>query len=488
MYLEEVLMNNKIDAVLSKATALLLAFTVTLTSCPVVSTGGDSDSASSPPRPPPVTPVAPPVEQDPTLFAFFYLDGKEPSVIDTGRTGFMTVNVKGAEELLIVSDDKESADPIVYFYGIEGISSVELRFARGEDFPERFVIHPEDGPDTTAEFSAYDENTATFSVTISDDVNTVTYDDLVLNSGVFSAYTYDDSLTPSQNLRIKNIVTSLALWTSLAYQTQSAGLAVERNEAGAYMVLAGGSKQVFTTIAIVFAVVVVVAVAVAVIAAPVMALASVVPNYAISVAGAVAASVAETAVGVALVSGIAAAGFITAAGLIEDPPPVSTRPPALPYSPGDPGPEGGVLFAVEYEDGYRWFEAAPDDLGPAKMLNGEAEAACTAYSTSTDGKKDWFLPDFTQLNYIYSLYNAGKLDCRPEVYWSSTPYQVPDISTQYYSTINFYEGTKENNTAYSYFFVRPVRLVSTAELASLYPSNKNNNKPIQPGCRLPVIY
>ena len=114
----------------------------------------------------------------------------------------MTANVEGAEGLLIVSDDPDwnstqdnsSDGPIVYFYGIEGISSAELQFNRGEDFPERFVIH-QDGVDTTATFSNYNEETATFSVTMDDGVNNETYNDLVLNSGVFTAYTYDASLT-----------------------------------------------------------------------------------------------------------------------------------------------------------------------------------------------------------------------------------------------------------------------------------------------------
>ena len=74
MYPKEDFMNNKIDAVLSRATALLLAFTVTLTSCPVVSTGGEGTAPVNPVTPlKPLTPVKPPASP---VFAFFYLDGK----------------------------------------------------------------------------------------------------------------------------------------------------------------------------------------------------------------------------------------------------------------------------------------------------------------------------------------------------------------------------------------------------------------------------
>ena len=474
MYPEEAVMNEKMCAALSRATALLLAFTVTLTSCPVVSTGGEG--GTDPVQP--VNPVNPPIVKEPPaippVFAFFYLDGKELSITDTGRTGFMAANVAGAESLLIVSEDLEPDAPIVYFYGIEGISSAKIQFTRGEDFPGSFVVSEESGTETTATFTGYNKDTASFSVTISDNANTntETYNDLVLNSGVFTAYTFDEALSDSQNLRIKNIITSLALWTSLAYQTQSDGLAVERNEAGAYLVLAGGAKQVFTAAATVFAVIAVVAVAVVVIACPVVALAAApfVPGG-IAVTGAVAASVGAVFEGIAVASGIAAEGFATAAAAMEDSPSDSPETPgstAPPYSTGDPGPEGGVLFAVAYEDGYKWFEAAPDDLGPAKMLSGAVATDCEAYSAYTGGKTDWFLPDFTHLNYVYSLYVAGKLDCQPEFYWSSTPHQESGSSTQYYSVIDFNGGISQHISANGSFLARPIRRVSTEELESFY--------------------
>jgi hypothetical protein len=453
LYTKEVLMNNKIDAVLSMATALLLAFTVTLTSCPVVSAVGEPSPAQPWNPVIPLWPITFGPPYDPPMFAFFYLDGKEPSVNDTGRTGFMAVNVPMAKRLLIVSEDVETADtdvepadPIVYFYGIEGISSAAFEFARGEekDFPERFVIHPEDGTVTTAEFSAYDEETSTFSVTISEGENATTTDEgLVLNSGVFSVYENDKTLSESQNLRIKNIVTSLALWTSLAYQTEIAA-AVE-------------------------------VAAVNVIDCLIEAIAFVSPySPGIAVAGgAFATSMAAVVEGVAVASGNAAKYFAEAAAAMEDSPSDSTEPAAPPYT-GDPGPEGGVLFKVAYTDGYRWFEAAPNDLGIAEMKDGEAEAVCAAYSTSPDGKKDWFLPDFTQLNYIYSLYKKGKLDCEPAgIYWSSTTHQATDSFTQHYSAMDFFYGETNRWILPSniHCYVIPIRAVSTEELEVLYPGS-----------------
>ena len=170
--------------------------------------------------------------------------------------------------------------------------------------------------------------------------------------------------------------------------------------------------------------------------------------------------------GVAIVSGIAADYFSDSAAAMEDEDTPYPAPITLPYSVGDLGPEGGILFAVSYPDGNKWFEVAQQSIGPFKMLNGAAAAACAEYSSSPDGKTDWFLPDFTQLNYVYGLYNEGKLTCQPELYWSSTPHQ--EAGSSYYSAIKFSEGAIFPINEEVYLLARPIRQVSTEELQALY--------------------
>ncbi|MDR0638111.1 MAG: DUF1566 domain-containing protein [Spirochaetaceae bacterium] len=458
----------------------MLALTVMVTSCPMVDTVetvGGGTGANQPKTPdgaiPEGTgPVGKPA--DPIIPAFFYLNGRKPTPTDTGRTGFMVANLAAAANLLVMSEDLPEADPVVYFYGIEGISSAEIQFERGEDFPRSFVIREEGGTETTAVFSGYDSKTSTFSAEVSDGSITETYDDLVLNSGVFAAYTDDDTLSESQNLRVKNIVTSLALWASLVYQTGGASVAVERNEVGAYLFFAGGVKQAFTKVAQVFMVAAVVAVAVAVLACTAAVIATVSP-VAFAVVAPVAVAVVKVSLGVSFVSGILSVGFQAIADKIpeketpEDPAPPE---PPVQHNTGDPGPEGGILIVVDKGGGsYDLYEAAPDDLGLLKIQGGAAAAACEGYSTSPDGKKDWFLPDYEQLFYIYDVYKMDVLDCQPEFYWSSTVHYNPGESDPYYVAIDFESGKPQYlSSANGSFLVRPVRRVSEEELATLPPS------------------
>jgi hypothetical protein len=134
------------------------------------------------------------------------------------------------------------------------------------------VIHQEGLPSTTGVLSLYDEATETFSLELTCDGVFEKYNGLVLNKSLFDAYPGQGDMTESQYLRVKNILTSFALWTAIAYQTGDTAPAVAgvRNASGAYLMLAG--KSVVKAVATVFAVVAVVAVAGVVIACPPAAL------------------------------------------------------------------------------------------------------------------------------------------------------------------------------------------------------------------------
>ncbi|MDR1444533.1 MAG: hypothetical protein LBI94_06605, partial [Treponema sp.] len=351
--------------------------------------------------PEPVIPPSPPGPFEPVktaIPAFFYLDGETPTMKDRGRTGFMVANMAEAGDLAIVSEDLGD-HPIVYFYGIEDVSRVEIHFDQSAGFPSCFVIRQGEGPDVVGTLSPYDGETETFSLTVNEGFET--YDGLVLNASLFDAYPDKGDLNDSQYLRVKNIITSLALWTAIAYQTQEADPAVAGESVGEAAVAS----------------------AVEAVACP--------PAMLVMTSAAAVIPLMVTPVQVVAAS-VAAA---LAAGMPESLPPEGAL-----VTAGDTGPAGGILaFRLEEADGsYSWLEAAPNDIGPARMRNGEAVNMCDAYSVTAGGTKitGWLLPNYGELGLVYDLYKKGKIECQPEIYWSSKQAKSVNGST-YYISVDF---------------------------------------------------
>ncbi|MDR3303654.1 MAG: hypothetical protein LBS86_04515 [Treponema sp.] len=506
---------------LSRLTALLLILAFLLSGCPTptnspVSASPDGESpVPSAPTAPSTPSNPPPVSVPPTITSlvpipqilhpeasFFYLNRNAvPTSVDTGRTGFIIRNMEETRGLVIVSE-YTGVKPITRVFGIAGIDRIDFEYpvAGSLQFPERIVIVREGVTDIVAELSPYDDARETFSVELHDAEFAETYDDLVLNKSVFTAYPGDHTLNASQNLRVRNIITAVALWTSLAIQTDalSAAQGVERNENGAYIVVAGGAKQVFQTIATVFAVVAVIAVAAVVIMCPPIAL--VVPSIISNVTVIPLAAIISIAVG-AIPTGVAlAALFISgtasaiAQGMDQPPeaaptqngtpleeqpgetPPVVEPPPVLPHV-GDPGPAGGVLFQIPvYGVGEvylysEWYEAAPQNFPITYQIQTEdgsvtAEAACANYVLS--GKDDWFLPNTLQLYTLYrTLFVDGLLEgCRPNVqYWSSD--RDPDNANKNVTVDFYFNGEATGISPFAFCHVIPIRRVSDDELEAL---------------------
>jgi hypothetical protein len=387
--------------------------------------------------------------------AFFYFDGNKPTMLDTGRTGFMAAYMEAAKNLVVVSDDRETDDhPVVYFYGIEDIACVEVHFDREADFPRGFAIYREGLPPVTGGLSEYDEETETFSLELRCVADFEMYPGLVLNKSLFDAYPDQGDMTESQYRRAKNILTSLALWASIAYQTADTAPAVAgvRDASGAYLMLA--SKSAIQTIAKVLYVVAIIAAVVVVIACPPAALA-------MSSAGIVLVPIVTplqvAAVTVSIVTMVGAVILEEiASNMPDEPPPVT-------INTGDPGPAGGVLLG-KLEGTDQWVEVAPHDIGRFRMFDGAAAKACEAYSVTVGGTKigGWFLPDSGTLQSVYvNLYKEGKINCEPDVYWSST---LNGDGNSDYIAINFYNGRVIAADSWSPCLVLPVRHVSEAEL------------------------
>jgi hypothetical protein len=443
-------MPNSPNGVLGKALALSLIVIVTVTSCPMVtqvpsnSVLGSQEIIWNAPGIPD-TPLPDPVEV--AVPAFFYLDGKTPTMQDTGRTGFMVAYMEAAENLVVVSDDREREDhPVVYFYGIEGISRVEIHFAPNANFPSRFVIRQEGLPSTTGDLSPYNEATETFSLTLSGDPAVEPYDNLVLNKSLFDAYPVQGDLTDSQYLRVKNILTSLALWTAIAYQTENMAPAI-------------AGESVATVLAS----------AVEVVACPPAMLAATSTTVVITPV------VTPVQVTIATVSIASMAGAIAVTiPPDEDTPstPAEPPPPPITIATGDRGPADGIL-ASKLEGTDDWIEVAPEDIGSFRIIGGEAEKACTEYSVTVDGTKidGWYLPSSGELEFIYKyLYKEGKIDCQSKFYWSSTRANSTGI---YYISVDFFNGQLDGVNGRNEYLVRPVRRVSQDEIVAFKKAQGN---------------
>jgi hypothetical protein len=282
-------------------------------------------------------------------------------------------------------------------------------------------------------------------------------------------------MTDSQYRRVKNILTSLALWTSIAYQTVDTAPAVAgmRDASGAYLMLA--SKSVAQAVSFVFAVVAVVALTVVVIACPPAALA-------VSSAGTILVPIVTPVQVVASYVAIGATVGALVLGAIaetlpdeDSPSEPPEQPPTVvetPINTGDPGPAGGILLG-KLEGTDDWIEVAPQDIGAFQMRDDAAKKACEAYSVTANGTEigGWYLPDAGTLQSIYeNLYKAGKIDyCKPAVYWSSTL----TTSTGIYIYIDFFDGQQGSATLGVNLRVLPVRLVPEEEVIAFKTAQGN---------------
>ncbi|MCL2185461.1 MAG: DUF1566 domain-containing protein [Treponema sp.] len=182
----------------------------------------------------------------------------------------------------------------------------------------------------------------------------------------------------------------------------------------------------------------------------------------------------------------------------------TTRQAATVYKIGDTGPAGGLIFYDKGNSigGWRYLEAALEDLGPSIFLSGAeldslpksvyeswektmgdsgrgvgkgkynteyimqvahargggfgwAVQRCEIYESG--GFDDWFLPSRDELNFMYgNLYMRGLGNIKPEEYWSSSTWT--DTWGSYRAWyINFYDGKHDNQNAAKQRRIRPVR-------------------------------
>ena len=329
----------------------------------------------------PALPYTDPSVPSPFTFTpavFFLNDASQPTTEDTGRTGITMIGGMSSPSFLVSSEYTDS-EPLVRFlslsnqHGETAFTTVSLSFADGaSSFPSTGQLVQRRGTEeytANITFSEYDFNTQTFSLTYrSGEYGLQTFDNLVLNKEVFNAYQFSDEVNESQNVRMRNAVVAMTLWTALEIQEARRGLCAAVSAA---------------------------ALAATVVDCPPTAFAAAANPAGASLWGSAAISSATGAVaaGAALVSAVETV-------LPGSEPP----PPQTPSITGNPGPAGGVLVDKRDSKLAYTIEVIPYTTELSLTFEQAAEL-----NPSFGGYSGWKLPTHDELYRVYSLYQEHGL-------------------------------------------------------------------------------
>jgi len=159
------------------------------------------------------SPVSPP-EVNPddflTLKGFYVDSGGKFTETDSGRTAFVADD---KPDVVIYSDNIESSD-----YDCVGLTVEDKRlivfFEKDQNFPNRIVLSDSEGS-YNGIFTLYDPVTQTYGLTLEQGGEEETLSNIALSKDIFTQYKDDPELTPSQNLRMRNVYVAMHIYTSL---------------------------------------------------------------------------------------------------------------------------------------------------------------------------------------------------------------------------------------------------------------------------------
>jgi len=194
----------------------------------------------------------------------FLNENYEATDDDVGIMGMFVENNEYAKNAMLIAeirDNDKTNDLIVRVKNTENNSLTSFFYERGMSFPDRMVLSA-DGEDVKGRFGFYDSSTEQYSITFSDDTGECeTLRDITLNKGIFSLqHEGSASWTETQDLRLRAIYTTLAVWVSLAVHLDRTDDGVDLEMRGLFSGLKKLLKKivaVVTVIAIAVAVVVV---------------------------------------------------------------------------------------------------------------------------------------------------------------------------------------------------------------------------------------
>ncbi|MDR1239586.1 MAG: hypothetical protein LBK27_05700, partial [Treponema sp.] len=152
---------------------------------------------------------------------FLYLDSNyQPTAADSSRTALVVENNEMASGVLVlaeVPEDDLANGSVVRVINTNNGSMVSMFYYENQKFPHKMTISKDDRT-VQAQFSVYNMEKQNFSLFLEGEGEYATLDDLTMNSKVLTLYTFQDTLNESQNVRVQNIITSLAIWDCIAMQ------------------------------------------------------------------------------------------------------------------------------------------------------------------------------------------------------------------------------------------------------------------------------
>jgi hypothetical protein len=150
-----------------------------------------------------------------------YLDSSyQPTTTDIGITVLVVENNEMASGVLVLAEVAENNvenGSVVRVVNTNNESLVSMFYYEGQKFPHKMVITKDDIT-VQAQFTQYNMTNQNFSLTLEYEGESGTIDDIGMNINVLTLYHFQDELTESQNVRIQNIVISLAIWDCIALQ------------------------------------------------------------------------------------------------------------------------------------------------------------------------------------------------------------------------------------------------------------------------------
>ena len=129
---------------------------------------------------------------------------------DSGRT-ILVADDKA--EVVFYSDNIESDDDNRVGLTFED-KTIFFIFEKGRDFPGSIVLTSPEGS-YNGIFTPYNPDNQTYGLTLEQGDVKETLSNIVLGNDIFTQYIYDEDLTPSQNLRMRNLYIAMCIYTSL---------------------------------------------------------------------------------------------------------------------------------------------------------------------------------------------------------------------------------------------------------------------------------
>ena len=172
--------------------------------------------------PPTGNPVSPPAETLPaenpggsntgdfTLMGVYVDSNGNFTETDSGRTVLVTDD---KAEVVFYSDNIESGDDDHVGLTFEGKNIIFL-FEKDRNFPSRIVLSDSE-ESYNGIFTPYDPVTQTYGLTIEQGRDKETLSNIALSKDIFTQYKDDTELTPSQNLRMRNLYIAACIYKSL---------------------------------------------------------------------------------------------------------------------------------------------------------------------------------------------------------------------------------------------------------------------------------